>query len=123
MTIDEIFIAVHGTEISQAIQDSLMKMGINVEVRLETREIKGVKTLYVETSGYNTTPVLFRSIHLYGWGYVEDVEGHEGVHDIFVPLHFRYELFNGGENGAELGCAHFRAFDDTERIAYLGLTI
>lgn len=120
MTIDEIFIAVHGTEISQAIQDSLVKMGINVEVRLETRKIKGVKTLYVETSRYNTTPVLFRSIHLYGWGYVE---GCDGVHDIFVPLNFRYELFKGGENGAELGCAHFRLFDDTERIAYLGLTI
>lgn len=112
-------------DIIDATKTSLLKLGIDVDVMLKAETIRSNRDciLYVETSKFNTTPVIYKSIFIFGFGYIAEVEGHSDIFDLFIPLSYRFGYFGGGYNGVYIGTLHFRIFDKTMRVENMGLKI
>ena len=109
-------------DIIAAAKRSLVMFGINADVNV-TRDGKNKNVLMLNSSEFNTIPVVFQSIHINGWAELEDVEGNDKVKDLVFPLSYRFEYFNGGYNGAYLGTLKFRVFVDNPQIRFVGFTI
>jgi hypothetical protein len=111
--------------IVEATKSSLLKLGIaNVEVELEVRKMRsGNEYFNLTTSGFNTTPVIYRSIRVCGIGEVEKVSGEDNVYELNITLDYDFDYFSGGRNGVSIGTLRFRVFEDTMRIAFIGFII
>lgn len=107
-------------------QRSLLKLGINdVDVILEVRKYSYTEDEYLllETSEFNTTPVIYESIKIDGTGTLSPMKDHTNVYDLCITLGYRFILFSGGSNGAGIGTLNYRVFEESKRIAFLGFTI
>lgn len=111
-------------DIIDAVKNGLLKLGINAQVTLSAKTLRdGREYISVETSEFNTTPVIYKSIHIYGGGSITDVDGNPQVYDMYVSLKYGFNYFSGGTNGVDIGTIRFRIFERTMRVACLGLTI
>jgi len=110
-------------EIVSAVKKSLLKLGINVDVSLsaETRR-NGDERIEIETSTFQTTPVIYESIYVYGFGYIVKLVDTEHVHELNISLSYRFKYFDGGTNGVTIGTLKFRIFNE-ETIRFIGFTI
>ena len=102
---------------------SLLKLGINiVDVKLEVRKHSYTVDEYlrIETSEFNTTPVIYESIKIDGTGTLIPIKDHTDVYDLCISLGYRFKYFGGGKNGVDIGTLKFRVFDASKRIAFVG---
>ena len=112
-------------EISCAIKRSLLKLGIDVDVTLSHFHSMNDGQDYIKfhTTGFNTTPVIYKNVYVEGSGRLYDVNGYPNTYDLFINTDYRFILFCGGTNGVNIGAFHFRVFEGRERVSFLGFTI
>lgn len=110
-------------EIVSAVKKSLLKLGINVDVSLSAETLKdGDARIIIETSTFQTMPVIYESVYVYGHGNIVKLEDAENVHELSILLSYRFKYFDGGTNGVTIGVLRFRIFDE-EVIRFIGFTI
>lgn len=113
-------------DIIRCAKRSLLKLGINnVDVKLEVRKrsYDVDEYLHIETSDFNTTPVIYESIKIDGTGYLSTIIDHTDVYDLCIYLGYRFEYFSSGTNGVDIGTLKFRVFEKSKRIAFAGFII
>ena len=109
-------------EILNTIKDKLLKLGINTEVTIGAKTIyNGKEMIFVESKPFNTTPVIYKSIKVDGSGFINMLDN--GDYALNIGLTYRFDYFNGGENGVDIGAIKFVIFPNTGRVANLGLVI
>lgn len=110
-------------EIVSAAKKSLLKLGINVDVSLSAETLKnGDARIVIETSTFQTTPVIYESVYVYGYGNIVKLEDAKHVHELTILLSYRFNYFDGGTNGVSIGILRFRIFNE-ETIRFIGFTI
>ena len=83
---------------------SVARLGINTQLSVVTDEdYAGREYLKVESTPFQTMPVLFRAINIEGSVYVHQSKTDEEIIEVIVALDYRYTFFNGGSNGHTLG--------------------
>jgi len=113
-------------DIINAIKDKLLKLGVKVDNVLIDKFISpnnGKEYIRITTSTFNTIPTIYKSICVKGSGCLAEVKDHPNVYDLCITIDYRFEYFGGGSNGVTIGTFHFRVFQETMRIACIGLTI
>ena len=111
-------------EIINATKDSLSKLGIHTEVRLSVRKGRyDHEFIRIDTNPFQTIPVIYKSVFVYGEGCVVPCEGIENAFDLYINLDYGFKYFKGGSNGVEIGQLRFRIFSDSMRIHFIGFTI
>jgi len=102
----------------------LSRMGVQADFYLtELKIYDGRLLVKVKSTEFNTTPVLFKAIHVEGEGFVIRDKEHDGVLRLSINLSYRFNCFSGGENGANIGVCQFVIFAGTKRVACNGLTL
>lgn len=108
-----------------AVKTSLAKLGIFTEVKISSRlGRRGTEYIRVETTPFNTTPVIYKSIVVFGEGVVERVNSVEeedkhatsddgGVYTLNFNMQYSMEYFDGGYNGVNIGAIEFGIVDNT----------
>ena len=106
-------------EIQENIQMMLSRLCINTEITLTVKynEIAQGVVVVLQSTEFNTVPVIFKSVHLEGRSnpVVEIVDnGHEIFHRIKFCffISYRYEDFSHGTNGTDLGSVEFICLKD-----------
>lgn len=112
-------------DIKSAVKDCLLKLGVDVDVNIsaETYSHRSEEFIVVETSEFNTTPVIYKSICVKGSGTLHEVEEQEGVYDLYIPLDYHFKYFDGGSNGVSIGIMYFRVFAESHRVAKVSFSI
>lgn len=106
-------------EIQENIQTMMSRLCINTEITITVKynEISQGVVVVLQSTEFNTVPVIFKSIHLEGRSnpVVEIVDnGHEIFHRIKFCffISYRYEDFGHGTNGTNLGSVDFICIKD-----------
>lgn len=106
-------------EIQENIQTMMSRLCINTEITITVKynEISQGVVVVLQSTEFNTVPVIFKSIHLEGRSnpVVEIVDnGHEIFHRIKFCffISYRYEDFGHGTNGTNLGSVEFICIKD-----------
>lgn len=108
------------TRIKSAIKQILLRMGINVDITLYAKKIyDGRELIYFESQEFQTIPVIYRKVNIYGEGFLNDEE--DGLCRLCLSLSYRFKYFGGGENGVDIARLTFiiRNFDDGRQTAML----
>lgn len=117
--------------IEEATMTSLAKLGIHVSgvVLNIGKSRNGELYTRLKTSEFQTTPVIYKSVRVDGYGSLSDVENEkykaDSVYELNIRLSYRFDYFNGGENGVDIGVLKFSVFEYNDRraIHFLGFTI
>lgn len=111
-------------DIVNATRDSLAKLGIHVNVDISAKTTRrNNEYITIKTDTFQTTPVIYKSVFVYGSGWVVQTENAENVFDLNIELNYGFEYFNGGSNGVEIGELKFRIFKDTMTVYFRGFKI
>ena len=111
-------------EIINATKDSLSKLGIHMEVTLSARTTRNNhEYIRIDTNPFQTIPVIYKSVFVYGEGHVVKCDDIENAFDLYINLDYGFKYFKGGSNGVEIGQLRFRIFADSMRICFLGFII
>lgn len=111
-------------EIINATKDSLSKLGIHTEVRLSARTTRhNQEYIRIDTEPFQTIPVIYKSVFVYGDGCVVPCDEIENAFDLCINLDYGFKYFKGGYNGVEIGRLRFRIFSDSMKICFIGFTI
>jgi hypothetical protein len=111
-------------EIINATKNSLSKLGIHTEVNLSARMTRhNNEYIRIDTNPFQTTPVIYKSVFVFGESYVVPCDEIENSFDLFINLDYGFKYFKGGSNGVEIGQLRFRIFSDPMRIWFIGFTI
>lgn len=109
--------------IKDAIKTTLMKLGVNVDVDVFAKDIRGSEFVCVKTSTFQTFPVIYQSIMVEGSGAIHEDVCEPKYHELDISLHYSFDYFKGGSNGVEIGWMHFRINSKTHTVINLGLKI
>lgn len=100
--------------IKKDIEFTLLRLGINVQAEFKVVKIvKGQTMDQLVTTDFQTTPVLFKRIHILGD--VAVLKEDERYITLCIGLRYSYEHTNGGTNGCELGTIIYaidKAYED-----------
>lgn len=113
-------------EIIDTIKDKLLKLGVKVDdvlIDIFISPNDGKEYIRIETTEFNTIPTIYKSICVKGSGCLAEVKDHPNIYDLCITVDYRFEYFSGGSNGVTIGTFHFRVFQETMRVANMGLTI
>jgi len=111
-------------EIINATKNSLSKLGIHTEVMLSAKMTgRNQEYIRIDTEPFQTIPVIYKSVFVYGGGYVVPCDRIENAFDLYINLNYGFKYFKGGSNGVEIGQLKFRIFSDSMRICFIGFTI
>lgn len=114
-------------KVVDATQKSLKKLGVNVDVKFYSQEIRGSEHFRIESSPFNTYPVIYNAITVEGWGTLREMTDRdtEGFYHLEICLDYKFDYFSGASNGVELGKLSFRVIhrEDMQRVTFLGLHI
>lgn len=111
-------------DIINATKDSLSKLGIHTQVRLSARMTRhNGEYIRIDTEPFQTTPVIYKSVSVYGEGYIVLCDEIENAFDLYINLNYGFKYFEGGSNGVEIGQLRFRIFSDSMRISFIGFII
>ena len=106
--------------IRSAVMQILLRMGINVDITLYAKTIyDGRELIHFESQEFQTTPVIYRNVSVYGEGFLNDEE--DGLCRLCLSLSYRFKYFGGGENGVDIARLTFiiRNFDDGRQMAII----
>ena len=99
--------------IVECIKAVLKRIGVNTRISVNCIiNRNGEERIHVESGEVITTPAIFKRIHIEGDGYIVPDEAHPKCFDLHIPLGYRYEHFDGGFNGVEIGTVKFRIIND-----------
>ena len=88
------------------LQNSVMRLGINAQLKFkEEKDYRGGKYLAVESTKFQTQPVMFKEVWLEGVISVTDEK--ENAIEVCVRLEYNWRSFSGGTNGTDLGKCYF----------------
>lgn len=83
---------------------SVSRLGINTQLQLvEKKDCKDNPYLAIDSTPFQTTPMIFKSIKLDGNITFIPTNADEGKVIIAVGLSYRYQTFDDGSNGHKLG--------------------
>jgi len=108
------------TAIEQAMQTAVSRLGIHVTFKAEIRKAyNGEPFIYIESSEFQTFPVMFKSIKVNGEGGAKEIP-----FGLQIAFHvcYSYDHFGGGHNGCDIGRAHFCVYGDNTTY-FNGLTL
>ncbi len=110
------------------VETTLHRLGINAQLSFEKREnYHGDRYEVLVSNSFQTTPMLFREIHIEGSVNVSDKVGEpDKTIVISVGLRYQYKLFDGGGNGHTLGRIVFeadKAFKDEKPCRYMSMVV
>lgn len=106
--------------IRSAVMQILLRMGINVDINLYAKTIyDGRELICLESQEFQTTPVIYHKVKIYGEGFLEDEAN--GLCRLRLSLSYRFKYFGGGENGVDIMSLTFiiRNFDDGRQTAII----
>ena len=110
--------------IEKTLKIIVSRLGLNVDFYLNEKEIyDGRLMVSVKSTEFQTMPVIYKSIHIEGSGFVIRDTDKEGVLHLSIPLSYHFNYFNGGTNGVDIGVCKFLIFADTKRVICNGLTL
>lgn len=107
--------------ISGAVMQILLRMGIDTNITLYAKTIyDGRELIYFESQEFQTTPVIYRKVNVYGEGFLNDDED-DGLCRLRLLLQYRFKYFGGGENGVDIARLTFiiRNFNDGRQTAII----
>lgn len=110
--------------ITDATKTSLLRLGINVDVYLSSSERKSRygDYVFINTSSFNTTPVIYKSCYVYGDGcFVQVKNADTTCYDLNISINYGFTYFSGGTNGVSIGNLRFRVFED--KIIFFGMEL
>lgn len=111
-------------EIINATKNSLAKLGIHTDVKLSSKMTRhNHEYIRIDTSDFQTTPVIYKSVSVFGEGCVVPCDDIADAFDLCINLDYAFKYFKGGANGVEIGQLRFRIFSDSMKICFLGFTI
>lgn len=106
--------------IEQAMQTAVSRLGIHVTFKAEIRKAyNGEPYIYIESSEFQTFPVMFKSIRVKGEGGVKEIP--HGL-QLIIHVDYSYDHFGGGHNGCDIGTAQFGLYGDNTTY-FNGLTL
>jgi len=93
------------TAIEQAMQTAVSRLGIHVTFKAEIRKAyNGEPFIFINSSEFQTFPVLFQSIRVTGEGGAKEYG--DGL-KLYFHVNYSYDHFGGGHNGCDIGTARF----------------
>ena len=82
---------------------SVARLGINTQLAVvEKKDYKGESYLAIESTSFQTMPMIFKRINLIGGIGVQDKGDDENI-IVAVRLNYKYQTFYDGSNGHQLG--------------------
>ena len=82
---------------------SVARLGINTQFAVvEKKDYKGESYLAIESTSFQTMPMIFKRINLIGGIGVQDKGDDENI-IVAVRLDYKYQTFDDGSNGHRLG--------------------
>lgn len=128
LRLDEVGIPTIKKDIAENIERVLMRLGIHARIEVSEKKIyNGRYVVKIESETFNTTPVIYKSVNVYGdgWFIEEDAEKHTAK--LTLDIGYRFCYFDGGSNGVDIGTADFRFTIGNEkndgRTFFVGLTL
>lgn len=106
--------------IRNTVMQILLRMGIDVNITLYAKTIyDGRELIHFESQEFQTTPVIYRKVNIYGEGFLNEEE--DGLCRLRLLLSYRFKYFGGGENGVDIAHLTFiiRNFDDGRQTAII----
>lgn len=90
------------------LQTSVTRLGINAELGIKVeKDYRGKEYLAIESTRFQTQPVLFRECWLDGTISINEKDENEKGFFIYIMMDYRWRSFAGGFNGTDFGRAHF----------------
>lgn len=110
------------------VETTLHRLGVNVQLSIEKRDnYHGDSYEVLVSNSFQTTPMLFKEIHIEGGISVSDKVGDpDSKLVISVGLGYQYKLFDGGGNGHTLGRIIYEAdknFKDDKPCRYMSMVV
>lgn len=91
--------------IIEDVESTINRLGINAILFIRKDEnYRGESFEKVISTSFQTTPVLFKEIHIEGDFYLRDIPGASDDYiEVCFNLHYHYSMFDGGIGGHKLG--------------------
>lgn len=106
-------------EIQEKIQTMMSRLCINTEITITVKynEFPQNAVVILQSTEFNTVPVMFKSVHLTGYSkpVVETIDNGNGIFyriKFCFFISYRYEDFGHGTNGTDLGSVEFICLKD-----------
>ena len=83
---------------------SVSRLGINTQLQVvEKKDCKDKPYLVIDSTPFQTTPMIFKSIKLDGNITIVQAESDDETVTVAIGLSYRYQTFEDGSNGHRLG--------------------
>lgn len=87
---------------------SVARLGINTQLSIvEKQDYKNEPYLAIDSTPFQTMPMIFKSIKVDGNIYVLEDKNNEDIVKVAVRLDYRYKTFDDGSNGHQLGMVRY----------------
>ena len=87
---------------------SLARLGINTQLSIvEEKDYKNENYLAIDSTPFQTMPMIFKTIKLDGHIYIMEDKKKENIIKITIRLDYRYQTFDDGSNGHSLGMIQY----------------
>lgn len=103
------------TYIQDCAKAILARMSVCANVHLSSYNSLGVEYVKLESEPFNTTPSMFKKVWVVGHGQIKGETMRDGYFNLVFTLGYRYEYYDGGENGANIGHIDFRIINDDNK--------
>lgn len=95
--------------IAKDVQVQCNRLGINAEFSLETRkDYRNEDYMVIKSTDFQMMPMIFHDIHVEGVVTIEPCAKNDKYDDCIIRLGYKWNHFDGGSNGCEIGTVHYR---------------
>lgn len=92
---------------------SVARLGINTQLSIvEEKDYKNEAYLGIDSTPFQTMPMIFKTIKLDGHIYIMEDKKNENIIKIAIRLDYRYQTFGDGSNGHSLGMIQYEVEKD-----------
>lgn len=102
--------------VAEYIKIALIRV-IGKELEINITQSKRTNQYSFETNTFNTIPVIFKNVCVYGDIFFYEDKENENFIEIGIRLQYKFNYFNGGSNGTELGTMFLIKSKATEMIS------
>lgn len=89
--------------IVRIVEQCLQRLGVFAKIQVTTKEIRGKEYVEVRSEPFQTSPVIYRKVFVYGSGTIVQDSKDEGVYHLSISLSYGFKYFSGSENGVDIG--------------------